>query len=71
MKIRITSTNIRYNRDDSIESIDVLFNASNGRVEISSGRLFLTADEYSGNESIEKLETIARHRLAEGLEGNE
>lgn len=68
MKIRVTNVDIRYDRDnENIESIDVSFNASADNIEMRSGRIVLTEDEYKGNESIASLESEVLNRLKGAL----
>lgn len=68
MRIRVTNVDIRYDREnEDIESIDVMFNAVADNVEMRSGRIVLTEDEYKGNESIASLESEVLSRLKGAL----
>lgn len=68
MKIKITDISIRYDRDnENIESIDVSFNALAENIEMRSGIIILTEDEYQGNESISSLESEVLARLKGAL----
>lgn len=72
MKIKITDISIRYDRDnENIESIDVSFNALADNIEMRSGRIALTEDEYKGNESITSLESEVLTRLKGALANGE
>jgi len=67
MNVQITSINISYN-DGKINTVQVYFSATTENHEINiSGYVPFTAEEYKGNESIEKLTELVRQTIIEKL----
>ena len=67
MNVQITNINISYN-DGKINAVQVYFSGATENHEINiSGYVPLTAEEYQGNESIEKLTDIVRQTIIEKL----
>ncbi|MGG3920680.1 hypothetical protein ABEV41_01800 [Geobacillus thermodenitrificans] len=67
MNVQITSINISYT-DGAINKVQVYFSASTANYEINiSGYVPLTADQYNGNESIDKLTEIVKRTIIEKL----
>lgn len=67
MKLQITSVDIRYNDEEEVENVNVLFNAESEKVELRSGVMELTGEEYKGKESVTSLAAMATERLKEAL----
>ena len=67
MNVQITNINISYN-DGKINAVQVYFSGATENHEINiSGYVPLTAEEYQGNESIEKLTDIVRQTIIDKL----
>lgn len=68
MNIQITSVNISYNEEQKINTVLVYFvgNTDDKNIGIN-GYVPLTAEEYTGNESIEKLTDIVRQTIVDKL----
>lgn len=63
MNFEIRSVNTRYS-EGQLSSVTVSYNARNENRSVSvNGNLDLTADEYKGNESIGRLEELAKEHL--------
>ncbi|WP_078597107.1 hypothetical protein [Evansella clarkii] len=64
MNFQIRSVNTRYDENNNVKSVQVAYAAKNEERTISvNGNLELSAEEYAGNESIEKLEEKAKNHL--------
>lgn len=67
MNVQITNININYT-DSKINAVQVYFSGATENHEINiSGYVPLTAEEYQGNESIEKLTDIVRQTIVDKL----
>lgn len=67
MNVQITNINISY-VDSNINTVQVYFSATTENHEINiSGYVPLTAEEYQGNESIEKLTELVRQTIVDKL----
>lgn len=67
MNIQITNMNISY-ADGAVNAVQVYFSATTENHEINiSGYMPLTAEEYHGNESIEKLTELVRQTIVDKL----
>lgn len=65
MKVQITSTNMRYNAEGALETVQVHFTGHDDARTINvNGYVPLTAEEYSGNESVPALEVIVRQQIS-------
>ena len=63
MNLTVTSINIRYEHDQ-VSGVQVYFNGYDADQTTSlGGHITLTAEEYAGNESISKLNELARERI--------
>ncbi len=69
MTIRISSTNVRYDQETGeVESVQVHFSGHDQNRTINvNGYIPLTAEEYSGNESIANLTGLVKQNLAARL----
>lgn len=67
MNFEIRSVNTRY-EDGAVKSVHIAYAAKNASRSINvSGTLELSADEYAGNESIERLEELSKQHLLEEI----
>ncbi|WP_078430490.1 hypothetical protein [Alkalihalobacterium alkalinitrilicum] len=67
MNVQITSVNMRYS-DGKMTSVDIHFNGIDEQRTVHlNGYIPLTAEEYSGNESLTALTNIVREQLVNRL----
>ncbi|NMH67298.1 hypothetical protein HF072_00575 [Bacillus sp. RO3] len=69
MNFRISNVQIKYSDDGQLEAVQVYFIANEQDNSINmSGNIPLTAEEYSGNESVAALAGIIKGRVIERLQ---
>lgn len=67
MKFEIRSVNTRYN-DGVMTEVQVVYSAKNDDYTVNvNGNFTLTAEEYAGNEAIERLEQLAKQHLMDEI----
>jgi len=67
MNIEFTNINLRY-ADGSLESVQAQFNGYDEERTFSiSGTAPVTAEEYEGNEPVQKLENFVRRKVSDKL----
>lgn len=63
MNLTVTSINIRYDHNQ-VSGVQVYFSGYDTDQSTSlGGHITLTADEYKGNESLDRLNELARERI--------
>lgn len=68
MKIQIKSTNVQYNDQGEVNTVQVHFSGHNDSRTIHiNGYIPLTAEEYTGNEGLAALTGMVRQNLADQL----
>ncbi|WP_453992094.1 hypothetical protein [Bacillus nitroreducens] len=68
MQINITSVAMRYGAEEELDSVQVFFNGNDENHEINiNGYVPLTAEKYTGNESIPALTEIVKETVANRL----
>ena len=71
MTFEIRQVNTRY-KDNAVDSVQVVYTARNNSRSVTiNGNFELTAEEYEGNESISKLENMAKEHLLEEVTGKD
>ena len=67
MKFEVRSVNMKYENNELV-SVQVIYSARNEARTISiNGNFELTAEEYAGNEAIERLEQLAKQHLMDEI----
>ena len=71
MTFEIRQVNTRY-KDNAVYSVQAVYTARNNSRSVTiNGNFELTAEEYEGNESISKLENMAKEHLLEEVTGKD